>query len=141
MSQPKILYPKAKAKQEYRIQYIEDNLLVQTQAEMAKELGVVRETISRDMVQWADNGGLKKWGIKEFFELYGIAKLQEKNKIKLLDRVITLLCKLVPPSQHDEIVKDIAVSFNLDNKYSLDDSVLRLKPVSVGVSDGVESTE
>lgn len=126
-------------KQEARLQFISENSLFMSQEEMAKDLKVSRSTIQRDLEAWYDTGRFKQLIVGKFLHHLGKAEREEKS-IKILDRII-IMFKYLPAHTSSDLVKDILVSFNLDNKYSLDDSVLRLKPVTVGVSDGVESTE
>jgi biotin operon repressor len=85
-----------KLRQNERIAYIEANLIFKTQEEMAHELGISRKTINRDLERWRNRGGLKRFLIKEFFELYGKEKITDTSKA--LDRIVTLLTK--------EIVKE-----------------------------------
>jgi DNA-binding Lrp family transcriptional regulator len=85
-----------KLRQNERIAYIEANLIFQTQEEMAKELGISRKTINRDLERWRNRGGLKRFLLKEFFELYGKEKIRDTSKA--LDRIVTLLTR--------EIVKE-----------------------------------
>jgi DNA-binding Lrp family transcriptional regulator len=62
-----------------------------TQEELAKECGVDRRTIERDIEKWRRKGGFKRFLIKEFFELYGKEKLQ--NPSLALNRIMTLLLR------------------------------------------------
>ena len=80
-----------KIRQKERLQYIEKNLLFQTQEEIAEALNVARKTIQRDIEHWKNKGGFKHFLIKEFFELYGQEKRQ--NPSLALNRIMTLLLR------------------------------------------------
>jgi transcriptional antiterminator len=81
----------AKLRQKERLAYIEANLIFKTQEEIAEDLQVSRKTIERDLDKWKRRGGMRRFLIKEFFELYGKEKLE--NTSKALDRIVTLLTK------------------------------------------------
>ena len=81
----------SKLRQKLRLQTIEQNILFMTQDEIAKECGVDRRTIERDIEKWRKRGGFKRFLVKEFFELYG----QEKrvNPSLALNRIMSLLLR------------------------------------------------
>jgi hypothetical protein len=118
-------------KYEARIKYIEANMLFMTQEEMAEHLKVSRMTISRDMVRWTNEGGLRRLLVAEFLYHYGKAKRETKNPLKLLDRIITILIKSgLPKPLEEAIQRDIAVTFNLPEKYNITpNGTITLKPL------------
>jgi DNA-binding XRE family transcriptional regulator len=81
----------SKLRQQARLQTIEKNILFMTQEDLAKECGVDRRTIERDIEKWRKKGGFKRFLVKEFFELYG----QEKrvNPSLALNRIMSLLLR------------------------------------------------
>jgi DNA-binding XRE family transcriptional regulator len=81
----------SKLRQQLRLQTIEKNILFMTQEEIAKECGVDRRTIERDIEKWRTKGGFKRFLVKEFFELYSKEKLV--NPSLALNRIMTLLLK------------------------------------------------
>ena len=83
-------------------------------------------TISRDMIHWRKTGGLERWGLKEFFEQYGIAKRKETNPLRLIDRIIQLLAKLTPQQEQEELAQQIIYAWDL-NKYKDAEGKLNLE--------------
>ena len=117
----------SETKQKARLQYISENGIYQTQTQMAQSLKVSRSTIQRDLEVWYDTNGFKQLIIAKFLENYGKAERTEKP-IKLLDRIITMF-KYLPVHTQAELSKDILVSFNLEDKYSVsDEGSITLKP-------------
>lgn len=81
----------SKLRAKARMQIVEKNIIFMTQEELAKECGVDRRTIERDIEKWRKKGGFKRFLVKEFFELYGKEKLQ--NPSLALNRIMTLLLR------------------------------------------------
>ena len=77
--------------QKQRRSYIQDNILLQTEEELAKACGVSRRTIIRDLNRWRQDGGFTRFLYREFFKLYSKEKLE--NPSKALDRVCFLLAR------------------------------------------------
>jgi len=100
-----------------RLQFIEQNILVMSQEDMAKILKVDRSTIKRDIKTWRDNGGMADFTYTEFFYQYGKARTQEKP-IKLVDRLLQLI-KTLPDTKQEQLEEQIKISFNLPQKYNL----------------------
>jgi DNA-binding XRE family transcriptional regulator len=81
----------SKLRAKARMQKVEQNIIYMTQEELAKECGVDRRTIERDIEKWRRKGGFKRFLVKEFFELYGKEKLV--NPSLALNRIMTLLLR------------------------------------------------
>jgi hypothetical protein len=86
-----------KLRYQERIAYIENNIIFQSQEDMATELKVTRKTIQRDLLKWKANGGFDRFLHKEFFELYGIEK--RKDTSRALDRIVTLMIRRIPETE------------------------------------------
>jgi len=80
-----------KLRQSARLKHIAQNILFKTQEEIAKDCGVDRKTIQRDIEKWKQKGGFSRFLIKEFFELYG--KERHINPSKALDRIMWMLAR------------------------------------------------
>ena len=95
-----------------RLEYIEKNILYQTQQEIADELHVTRKTIQRDIIKWKNSPRFTNFLNKEFFHLYALEKQQ--NPSKALDRIMFLMTKYDAPNRK---VKSHANVTTLLSKY------------------------
>ena len=100
-------------KQEARLKYIESNLLLETQEEMAAKLDVSRSTIVRDLDKWKETGGFKRFLISQWIEKYQKVNRVETNNLKLLDRITNMIHRL-PPETQQQLITDITLTTNLD---------------------------
>ena len=72
--------------------------------EIADMCGVSYRTIQRDVDRWQKKGGYDQFLLKEFFELYGVIKLQDPRHA--FDRICDLLRRRqdqIQPPQEDQV--------------------------------------
>lgn len=119
-----------KIRQNQRIEYIEKNLIYQTQEEIAQELGVTKKTIYRDIAKWKAKGGLNQWLEKEFFELYGKEKLKDPSAA--LNRIMYLMGKQIQqaPTINININKQINELIQISREPTCNSSPDEQKPPS-----------
>ena len=90
--------------QPQRLQLIKDNVTTLTYNEIAKQCGVTKRTIRRDIEDWKQHGGYDEFLTEQFFKLYGIMALEDPRHA--FDRICDLLRRrqdqLAPP-QSDNV--------------------------------------
>ena len=82
---------------------IQDNILTHNYEELAKECGVTKRTIIRDVNKWRIEGGFEEFLYREFIRLY--SKEQLTNQSKALDRIMYLIGKNI--TRHIETKTEI----------------------------------
>ena len=72
-----------------RLSFIKDNITTLTFNEIAKQCGVTKRTIRRDVQEWKNKGGYDSFLLEEFFKLYGVIKIEDPRHA--FDRICDLL--------------------------------------------------
>ena len=90
--------------QSQRLQEIKDNITTLTYNEIAKQCGVTKRTIRRDIEEWKRHGGYDEFLTEQFFKLYGVMVIEDPRHA--FDRICDLLRRRqdqIQPQQEDPI--------------------------------------